>query len=298
MFAPPSLRKIFLPAGLAAALVALQAVNALADAKPNRPAEADKLHVVLLVAGADSNIGNADVQDVHAVKHAVETAFANDHKRLVLHDLTHKNPKTGKFWTGGEILQYLRNMKVGPNDNVLVFHSGHGGIANRKQPEASHILTVDGGQIARKDVVQAVEAHKPRALILLTDCCSSYMDSPVSLDNEEVNVKTVRNLLLRPAGFISITAAQDGKEATASFKGTNPGHAGSAFTVALTRLWYRQDVTFSTWKAFYPKLRAETQQASGGQHAARAFHLVENAPMTAALVPQTLEAFVTETELD
>jgi hypothetical protein len=295
MIAPASPRKITVGAGLAA-LLALQAAQALADNPPNRPAEADNVHVVLLVAGADSNIGNADVQDVRAVKHAVETAFAGEAKRLHIHDLTHKNPKTGKFWTGPEIVQYLRNLKDGPNDNVLVFHSGHGGIKDRKHPEDSHILTVDGGPIARKDIVKAVQAHQPRALILLTDCCSSYMDAPVSLDNEEVNVKTVRNLLLRPAGLVSITAAQDGKEATATFKGTNPGHAGSAFTVAMTRLWYRHDVTFSTWKAFYPKLREETKQASGGQHQARAFRLIENAPQTAALAPA--EALVSESTLD
>src|SRR5262249_32622937 len=103
--------------------------------------------------------------------------------------------------------------------------------------------------------------------------CSSYMDSPVALDNETPNTKTVRNLLLKTSGIVSITAAQDGKEAKAGYKGANPGHAGSAFTVALTRLWYRHDVTFTTWKEFFPRLRDETRQASGGQHQARAFRL-------------------------
>jgi hypothetical protein len=54
--------------------------------------------------------------------------------------------------------------------------------------------------------------------------------------------------------------------------------AGSAFTVALTRLWYRQDVTFTTWRQFFSKLRPETNTASAGQHRARAFHLGDETP--------------------
>jgi hypothetical protein len=134
-------------------------------------------------------------------------------------------------------------------------------------------LTIDGGQLERKALVAAAQTHALRALIVLTDCCSSYMNSAVSLDNSRPNTNTVRNLLLKAQGFVSITAADDGREAQTGWVGDNPANAGSCFTVALTRLWYRQNVTFSNWKSFFSTLRQETYQVSSHRHLARAFHL-------------------------
>ncbi len=88
-----------------------------------------------------------------------------------------------------------------------------------------------------------------------------------------MNVQTVRNLVLKEARIVSITAAEDGKSAVAMFNGANPGDAGSAFTVALMRLWYTPDQTFTTWSHIFPALRRETGLASGGAHLARAFQL-------------------------
>jgi hypothetical protein len=274
-----TIQKLWLMSTAAAALLFLLTLSPVAaQPGPNPAAEADKLHVVLLVAGADSSIGNADLKDVAAMRQAVAVSFAAEPKRVVLHDLTGKNPTTRRFYTGPEILKHVREMKVGPNDNVLIFHSGHGGINDRKRPEESHVLVVDGGQVGRMDLTKAVLSLKPRGLILLTDCCSTFAKSALAQDAPRVNTKTVRNLLLKSTGVVSITAAEDGTMAQAGYKGANPGRAGSAFTVALMRLWYRQDVTFTTWKQFFPRLRQETGSASGGQHRARAFHLGEPAP--------------------
>jgi hypothetical protein len=268
-----TLRKA-LPAALVALVLGLQALTpAWSQTATCKKSEADKLHVILLVAGADDNIGNADMKDIAAMKQAIDTAFAKDSDRVVYHDLTGKNPATGRHYTGAEVLEYIRGMKVGSNDNVLIFHSGHGAIANRNQPEASHILVIDGGQVSRKALMDAALAHSPRGLIVLTDCCSNFMDVPASVEDAELNIETVRNLLLKPSGVISITAAQDGTSATASYRGANPGEAGSAFTVAMTRLWYRMDVTYTNWTEFFPALRSETRDASGGSHEARAFQL-------------------------
>jgi hypothetical protein len=271
-------RRMLIGGASAVLLLAVLAFNAAGASEKNRPAEADKVHVVLLVAGADSDIGNADLKDVAAMKHTVKTAFQKDPKRLVIHDLTGKNPKTGKFYTPDEIKGHLKQMKVGKNDNVLVYHSGHGTILDKKRPEATHMLTVDGGVIGRKTIMDTVLAHQPRAVIILTDCCSSYPDARSELevpDAPELNVVTVRGLLLKPAGVVSITAAEDGNTAEASYRGPNPGRAGSAFTVALLRLCYRDDVNVARWEQLFPLLRQETGAASNGRHHARAFQIKE-----------------------
>jgi hypothetical protein len=277
----PTTRTISLTATVAALLLSLQAFNPLWAQNGNtRPAEADRLHVVLLVAGNDGGIGNADMKDIESMRHAINVAFAKDKNRVVYHDLTGINKKTGKVYSANEIMAHLRGMKIGKNDNVLVFHSGHGGIADKEHPEESHILTVDGGRLARRDIRNILSAKQPRALMILTDCCSSYMNVPRALAAEQdvpaavaVNVATVRNLLLKPAGLVNITAAKDGTEAVAASQGANPGQAGSAFTVAMMRLWYRMDVTFTSWEQMFPALRSETVMASGGRHEARAFQI-------------------------
>jgi hypothetical protein len=286
-------RTTLLTAPVAALLLALAAVSPLwAQSTSARPAEADRLHVVLLVAGHDSGIGNADLKDIAAMKRTIDTAFANDKKRVAYHDLTGINAKTGKAFTANEILAHLRNLKIGPNDNVLVYHSGHGGIADKNRPEETHILTVDGGQLNRKDIRTNLSAKRPRALMILTDCCSSFMNAPRALFPEleqaapaSVNVATVRNLLLKPIGIVNITAAKDGTEAKAGSNGPNPGQAGSAFTVALMRLWYRHDATFTSWEQLFPVLRTETLKASGGAHQARAFRISTQAGTPVAAQP-------------
>jgi hypothetical protein len=314
---------------IVAILLVLFSFNPLQAQTSNVPPEADKLHVVLLVAGHDEGIGNADMMDIAAMKRTINSAFAKDKNRLVYHDFTGTNAKTGQVFTSKDILARLRNLKIGTNDSVLVFHSGHGGIADKARPEETHILTVDGGQLHRKDIRNILAANVPRALTILTDCCSVFLNAPKpknvnpvakpitisiatsaplmaassaygvspesqlrplvfdvhmlsagTLPDTQVqnqvarpNAATVRNLLLRSRGLVNITAAQDGTEALASAKGANPAQAGSAFTVALTRLWYKMDVTYASWPQMFPVLQTETFQASGGAHQARAFQI-------------------------
>jgi hypothetical protein len=246
-------------------------------ASADRP-EADKVHLVLLLAGADANIGRADIKDVAAVRKALLTAFAQDKARLVIHDLTVKNPKTGKYYTGNEVIDDCKSMNIGKNDTVLVYHSGHGGIEDPKNPEGTHVLTIDGGTVRRKAIMDTLKLKQPRLLIILTDCCSVFtsMCEPAPEGGGKpgkLNIATVRSLMLHGFGTASITAAEDGKSGIASYDGANPGDAGSAFTVALMRLWYRQDKSYTTWGQMFPDLRVETGKASGERHHARAFQL-------------------------
>jgi hypothetical protein len=248
------------------------------------PTEADKVHVVLLVFGNKGGISAACQKDCKGLRAALETAFADDAERLVFYDLTAKNPKTGKVYTRDETLAVIKGLEVGPNDNVLVFQSGHGAIGNRNDPEMSHQLMMDGCTLTRAQVQRPIEARKPRGILFLTDCCSGISKRPAPVSTPEFvslvgpNVETIRNLVLRPAGIVSITAADDGKLASASFRGANPGKAGSAFTVALLRLWY-SDTTYDSWPQFFPALRVETGKASGGAHLARAFQLNDGSVM-------------------
>jgi hypothetical protein len=290
-------RTTVLGIALAAPMLVLAAFSpALAQPATNKfSPEADKIHLVLLVWGYSDNIGGPCLNDCKAVKATL--AASVEKERLVVDDFTGKNPKTGQFFTPKEVLDGIKSMKIGKNDTVFVFHSGHGEIGDRKQPEASHLLFIDNGQIGRMQIQRPIEAMQPRAIIFLTDCCSSYREFNAASDGGRQsqggngpNLKTVRNLMLKPVGIVSITAAEDGKLAIAASKGANPGKAGSSFTVAMLRLWYDQKVTHTNWEQFFPILKAETGKASGGVHFARAFEIMETGKIPSVTQPGAVPA--------
>jgi hypothetical protein len=283
--------------GIALAALALAAFSPASaqPAKKKFPPEADKIHLVLLVWGYSDNIGSPCLNDCKGVKATLEASLEKG--RLAVHDFTGKNPKTGQFFTPKEVLDGIKSMKIGKNDTVFVYHSGHGEIGDRQQPEASHLLFIDKGQIGRMQIQRPIEIMQPRAIIFLTDCCSAFREFRSASDDGRQaqggngpNVKTVRNLLLKPVGIVSITAAEDGKLAIAAFKGANPGKAGSAFTVAMLRLWYDQTVTHTNWEQFFPILKAETGKASGGAHFARAFEILESGKIASVTQPGAVPA--------
>jgi len=276
-------RAKFIGGALVAVVVSLSTLGQVwAQQASSYPTEADKVHVVILVFGHKGGISAACQKDCKGVRTVLEASFAQDPERLVIHDLSQVNPETGKYYSKDETLAVISSMKVGRNDNVVIFQSGHGAIANKDEPETSHKLTMDFGAISRPQLQGPIEAMDPRAIIFLSDCCSSFSKKKTDEVNErelqsvvEPNIKNIRKLVLCPIGIISITAAQDGKTAIASFKGANPGKAGSAFTVALLRLWYNEETTYNSWSEFFPALRAETGLASGNKHMARAFQIKE-----------------------
>lgn len=248
-----------------------------------RPAPmADRVHVILLVNGTDKNIGKSCLRDIQGVRNTISGAMAKDRSKLVIHNLAGRNARTGRLFSANEIMAYLKNIKVGHNDTVMVYHAGHGGISDVRRPEQTHMLFVDGGQLSRWQIERALLVKRPRSLIVLTDCCSSVARSVPESEGDSnptlgfghgPNFRTVYNLLVKTVGFVSITAALDGKEASDAAKVANPANASGNFTVALLRLMYRSDVTFTNWAQFYPVLRTETGRVSGGRQYARAFRL-------------------------
>src|SRR5262249_42712078 len=167
-----------------------------------------------------------------------------------------------------------------PNENVVVFHSGHGSM-ERNRPEATHVMTLNTGALRRADIRQALDRKQPRAIIFLTDCCSSYRPAAAyravayrPAPRPALNTQTIRNLVLRPSGRVSITAAEDGTQASSRSVGTNPTGARSAFPVAMLKV-FTERRSYATWREFFPRLRQMTHDTSGGQHRARAFEIRE-----------------------
>jgi hypothetical protein len=286
MYAVRSMSRLVLlfAASFATADSALETLNAIRPGSRARvnADEADKVHVVLLVYGKDGQFGAACRKDVHAFAKMLDQGFEQKADRLEFHDYTGLNPTNFRPWTPKEVLADLARMQVGTNDSIVLYHSGHGMIVDPKSPESSQIMVTNEGPIQRGDLLRVLNAHHPRGLVLLTDCCSSFPETParhLTRTNLSYNAQTVQSLFLKVRGGISITAAEPGDGATSLHVGSNPGQACSDFTVALLRLMCNQDRSFANWSQLFPSLQQETADASSLQgtplHRAFAFRLEE-----------------------
>ncbi len=258
-----------------------------------RYAEAANVHVLIVGDtndGGPNGVGPACRKDVQAFQHFLrmtEAAHPDLRGRIKAHVLT------GRRSSPASVRAYYRNLRSGPNDNLLFYLTSHGAMRRgAASPEEAHVLNLntgmgDTGRMTRAEVRRLMQQKRPRGIIILTDVCSSYCGETSAVRaNTTVrraapgtapNRDTVRNLLFRAPRLVSITAAQDGRTASCGHVGTAFGDASSAFTVALLHVCCDPQRTFASWNELFPALRYETYTASGRQHWARHFLLREYA---------------------
>ena len=179
----------------------------------------------------------------------------------------------GKNATPTKILDYYANLKTGPDEALLFFYVGHGGMT-----ESDHFLTLEAdGQspntfegiryymLARKAIVNSMRNNKPGLIVLLTACCSAYLpdraDNTVgALPPKTVVAKeikpVIRSLFFEHRGIVDITAAPPGESALGN------GTRGTIFTNNFVNLALQDDLSkyktsgdFVTWKAFHARLK-------------------------------------------
>src|SRR5262249_16701341 len=146
----------------------------------------------------------------------------------------------------------FRKLKVGPNETLVCYYTGHGGF----HPEKGHLLAmrnfynVQGGKqvkyasVDRKELLGAMGRYNPRGIIVLTDCCASSempIRSGAKIDAPDMKFKgklqgkgkgeVANDLFFRMRGVVNITAAMTGTPARGDRK-----KGGSHFTVALEGL--------------------------------------------------------------
>ena len=133
----------------------------------------------------------------------------------------------GRSATGRNMMDAIKKAKVGKNDVLFVYYGGHGGMSRGK----TFIYACDEKMLLRSDLEKAMKAKKSRLKILITDCCSSSIDTMPSerafslrSGNTKKNLKTLFN---NYKGFYHITAATEGEYGWGSSVG------GGYFTEAL-----------------------------------------------------------------
>jgi hypothetical protein len=245
----------------------------------NLQVEADNVHLILV--GYTAVNGNDIGPDCEADLIAVQAIFRETFQglwrnRLRIHRLY------GDEFTAAKVRDELARLAFGPNDVVVFYHSGHGVILNANEPVETHFLMVGrGDRISRGEVLRLLAARPSRAVVVLTDCCSSLPQGEPSRSRgaapvgpRPLNRETILNLFLRFRGFVDITAAEVGNTASNGNQLDNFGGARGAFTAAFL-MAASQDRVFATWADFFGSLRDFTRTSSGGRHQAQAFALRE-----------------------
>jgi hypothetical protein len=76
---------------------------------------------------------------------------------------------TGKQMTTDNILGYYENLQPEASEALVFYYSGHGGHHLTK----GHYLAMHSGQLYRSALLAAMQKHKPRLVVVLTDCCAN-----------------------------------------------------------------------------------------------------------------------------
>jgi hypothetical protein len=180
------------------------------------------------------------------------------------------------------VLAYYKELKTNPYEALFFYYSGHGAVL----PGKGQALTMKEGALLRSQLSQAMQRHRPRLSVILTDCCSNIVGTkpgvkPVRQAPAAADVRgktpaakstaksyrgsgsVLRDLLFRHRGLVEIGAASTGQFAVGNTK-----HGGN-FTSAFCKLLNASVTSFDTnrdgfveWREFFAVWQRQTQQQS------------------------------------
>jgi hypothetical protein len=211
----------------------------------------------LLVIDSSSNLAVSVAHDRKTVETMLRSYVPADRLTVDVID--------GTKVTRENILKHYRDLKTGRDEALLFFYAGHGAFEREK----GQVLQPQMGKtpvIPRADVRRAMEDRKPGLVVLLTDCCSTYLRARPKRLHRKANSEpqlhpVLRCLFFQHRGTVDITAAEDG---TASF---GDDQHGGVFSNALVNLLEsdlkrvdRDGDRFVTWKEFFPQVVRQTEK--------------------------------------
>ena len=258
-------------------VVAVAGVFVPGRAAADRPPEATRVRILLII---DTLGVNADMNGFASDKDSMKKILKETMRDQNLEDRYTLDILHGADATPARVLAYYRELKVAPTDALLCYYSGHGGA----HKGGGHFLALKAGNLPRTDLRKAMEAKRPRLLVLLSDCCADYGDEPLSrlllADPEMKEAKkkkpapgarqntlrsprgeTLRHLLFHGRGVVDITACDLGKVAFSSKR------RGGYFTLTLANLLRTDSDRFDAdadglvgWGHFFTVLQETTRR--------------------------------------
>ena len=138
--------------------------------------EAQEVHALLVIMDADKKIGASVETDKENVRD-----FLRKVDRVYNTDITVLRSSAGDT-TISNIRREIRALRPGPDDVVLFYFSGHGGMMSEND-RRTFLAVSDPAEptnprlhekLLRSDVENDMTAHNSRLQIIITDCCSNY----------------------------------------------------------------------------------------------------------------------------
>ncbi len=220
------------------------------------PANGETVHALLVIMDDDPKIGS----NVKIDRKNMVNLLASVHNELAeVKTTTLLSSKDNA--TRDEVLQWVRNLKVGTNDIVFLYYAGHGGM----NQDGQTFLATEGKWLFRSELVNAIEQVKsPRLTILITDCCSSLVSSNIdpslqsSRNMTRLTERVLRNLFIEHKGFLHITAATEKQYGWSNVR--TGGWFTSNLIQALNSNPDENRDEFLTWKEVFEITRQNTEK--------------------------------------
>ena len=175
-------------------------------------ADGQTVHALLIVMDADPSIGRnvrVDQKRIQQLLDSIENEISFAIEKTTLLSSEDSATRAG-------VLEWVKRLRVDPNDVVFIYYAGHGGMNAKKET----FLATEGKYLYRKELVSALESVKlPRLTCLITDCCSSLVQSALepNLQSSRSGARpagaVLKNLFLEHKGFLHLTSATEGQYA-------------------------------------------------------------------------------------
>ena len=219
-------------------------------------ADAQTVHALLIIMDDDDKIGKSVDIDRKRMKQLLGVVQNEIGEVKTTTLLSSKDTATRD-----EVLSWVQNINAESNDIVFIHYSGHGGM----NPNGETFLVTEGKWLFRAELVNALERVKlPRLTLLITDCCSSLVQSDIepklqsSRSMTRLTQRVLQNLFLEHKGFLHVTGATEGQ-----YSWTNNVSGGWFTKNLINALDSNPDEnkdSFLTWKEVFEKARENTEK--------------------------------------
>ena len=219
-------------------------------------ADAQTVHALLVIMDDDPTIGENVKVDRKRVKQllgGIQSSICEVKTTTLL--------SSEDTATRDKILQWIRNVNVATNDIVFIYYAGHGAMNSDNQT----FLATEGQPLFRAELVSALEqVAAARLTLLITDCCSSLVQSDISSTLQSnrgvtpLTQRVLRNLFLEHEGFLHVTAATEGQYGWSNT--VTGGWFTKHFIEALDSNPDENKDSFLSWEEVFVKTRENTEK--------------------------------------
>ncbi len=241
-------------------LLALVGCLVAVFARPSYAAEASDLHVLLVAdTNADKKFPGSQIStglqvDVETMKQVIDEVYAANLPKFKGHVFV--DVLEGDDVSPDKIREYYRSRPhtkhpVTSSSSLFFYYCGHGAWDRQR---GQH-FTTSGGDMLRAEVRDLMCDLRPKSVILISDCCSSFHDFKPPERNRPAKWKAFHHLFFETDGIVDFTAATESQ-----FGWVSAAHGGM-FTKALTN-WLcdpRIDET-EDWSKFFARVRDTTDK--------------------------------------